>query len=601
VGKVYEKLLANRLTSLVLEHNLLPAFQFGAPGKSTTEALERLLDGVYSGFHCDANPALGGPSKVSLLSLDISGAFDRVVQYYMLVILIEKGIPTWLVIVFWSFLSHRSTSLVLPGYTSAMFWLHVSLPQGSPLSLLLFGLYAARPVEEMDLSKWGASVRIILIAFVDDTCILVSSNAYEVNCEVIEDLHQQLVKAASRIGMTFLPHKYGLMHFIRPWSKTDVPTCIPNIDGVVPETLLKDQSMRVLGLWLDPKLSWEVHVAHMEKKVNAFLRSFYGISHRTGGTPTLGLRQIYMTCVRPMLTYGCAAWFHTGPSTWKIRRKLITRIDKLEMLCLRRVAGVNKNVCPVVIRHELGVEQLSQVLLRLATNHRAMHLDSDLGKSILAKTSSSKNWKRHPYRFSYVVAKDILQRAEARFLASGSRNKQQPGNILAWDKRAKSKAIGPITVAVINKTLNRVWSDYRAQKLCQGKAVPYALEYDWDPKMYKIYSGLSRAQGTMLMQSRVGSLALRATLYSYNYARCTYADSPLCPRCLAHPETLQHLLLFCPGLREERTQLIDELGHSDLNVMLTRDAKITMRWAILHFDVASFRDVKEDYVTDHHL
>ena len=600
LGKVYEKLLANRLTKLVLEHNLLPAFQFGAPGKSTTQALEHLLDGVYSGFHRDAHTQLRGTRKVSLLSLDISGAFDRVVQYHQLSILIEKGIPTWLVIVFWSFLSHRSTLLVLPGYTSAKFWLHVSLPQGSPLSLLLFGLYAAKPVEAIDVSKWGASVSIILIAFVDDTYIMVSSNAYEVNCKVIEDLHLQLVRAASRVGMKFSPHKYGLMHFVRPGTRAPMPTCIPNIDGVVPSELLKGVSMRVLGVWLDPKLSWGQHFIYIEKRVNNFLRGFYGISHCSGGTPTLGLRQIYLTCVRPMIAYGCPAWYHTGPSPWAIRDSLIAKLEKLEMQCLRRVAGVQKNVGPILIRHELGVEQISQVLLRLSTNHRAMNLDSDLGKSILAKAYSIEDWDLHPYRFSYVMAKGVLQEAEARSLASDVRKKKEPDKALAWDKRAKSKAIRAITVLGTEELSKCAWTAYQAQKGCQPQAVPYALQYSWTPKMYEIYRGLSRAQGTMLMRSRVGALALRATLYSYNYAGCTYADSPLCPRCVAHPETLQHLLLYCPGLRVERTQLIDELGHSDLNVMLTRDAKI-MRWAILHFDVASFRDAKEDYLMDDRL
>ncbi|KAF4962469.1 hypothetical protein FSARC_9464 [Fusarium sarcochroum] len=125
IGKIYEKVITNRLQDLAVEHNLLASTQYGLPGKSTTTALQYLLNPIYAAW------GMAPKMKVSLLSIDIKGAYDRVVRIVVLEIMMDLGIPHWLVDIVAAFLSTRSTVLKLPGCTTRRFWINIGLwPEG---------------------------------------------------------------------------------------------------------------------------------------------------------------------------------------------------------------------------------------------------------------------------------------------------------------------------------------------------------------------------------------------------------------------------------------------------------------------------------------
>ena len=121
VSKVLEKVLANRVTSITLDHNLLKdCKQYAFSGRSTEEALyqnfEYVFDGWASGF------------KVSQLFLDMMGAYDRVIRQKLLEILARKSLPDLLVDILCFYLSGRLES------NNIHTWLHyhpgISYPPG---------------------------------------------------------------------------------------------------------------------------------------------------------------------------------------------------------------------------------------------------------------------------------------------------------------------------------------------------------------------------------------------------------------------------------------------------------------------------------------
>lgn len=72
LGKILERILADRLKDLAMQNNLLPHVQFGLPGKCTTKALQYILNPIYAAW-CSKKRL-----KATLLGLDIAGAFDNV-------------------------------------------------------------------------------------------------------------------------------------------------------------------------------------------------------------------------------------------------------------------------------------------------------------------------------------------------------------------------------------------------------------------------------------------------------------------------------------------------------------------------------------------
>lgn len=263
VGKILERVVTNRLQELVIHCNLLPRTQYGMTGKSTTTALQFLLNPVYAAWST-------APKKyVSILSIDIKGAYDRVDREKLLEILMDFGIPEWLVEFVASFLSNRSTVVKLPGLTSKRYWINIGIPQGSPLSPILFLFYTApllRMVSEQawksEAPNWLKSVQFYCFAFVDDTYIMVVSSSYRTNCRALEFAHEEILKWARPMGVTFSTGKYHLMHFKPPWSRDPDCRLTVNIDGFDTKDEPLDE-LKILGVIVDRRLRWTAHVAQV--------------------------------------------------------------------------------------------------------------------------------------------------------------------------------------------------------------------------------------------------------------------------------------------------------------------------------------------------
>jgi hypothetical protein len=101
----------------------------------------------------------------------------------------------------------------MPGHEAGEYWIDVGIPQGSPLSPILFLFYAA-PL----LKDWGWP-EATLLSYVDDTIIVVVSDEYERNNEIMVNIHEGLHTWAKANNLHFSPAKYHVMHFAKPWTK----------------------------------------------------------------------------------------------------------------------------------------------------------------------------------------------------------------------------------------------------------------------------------------------------------------------------------------------------------------------------------------------
>src|SRR5437763_15304225 len=98
------------MTKAAESHNLLPWNQMGARKKRSTLSAMDLL----SSYMERAWKAQRG-CVVSMLSLDLTGAFDNISHKRLLHILHRKGFPEWLVRFVSSFLTERRTRIRFTG------------------------------------------------------------------------------------------------------------------------------------------------------------------------------------------------------------------------------------------------------------------------------------------------------------------------------------------------------------------------------------------------------------------------------------------------------------------------------------------------------
>jgi hypothetical protein len=96
----------------------------------------------------------------------------------------------------------------------------------------------------------------------DDLNILAYNRSTEQNCARLSSVHDKCQEWARRHGITFAPYKYELIYFITARRKHNLQASIKI--GSIEKAPTK--SVRVLGVWLDPKLKWSAHAKIARQK-----------------------------------------------------------------------------------------------------------------------------------------------------------------------------------------------------------------------------------------------------------------------------------------------------------------------------------------------
>lgn len=185
LGKISEKILAKRLAYLaeLPGSNLLHHDQMGGRQKKSA------IDAVLSLVH-DVQSAKRRKKLSSTLFVDVKGAFDHVSIDQLLRICLELGLPGTLIRWIQCFLSDRSIHLAFDDDTTPTTPVKVGIPQGSPISPILFLIYIRflfeLEGEHMDPELREAILQVRFISYIDDIALTVSSKSLEKNCRILE-------------------------------------------------------------------------------------------------------------------------------------------------------------------------------------------------------------------------------------------------------------------------------------------------------------------------------------------------------------------------------------------------------------------------------
>jgi hypothetical protein len=160
----------------------------------------------------------------------VKGAYNGVYKERLLQRLQARGIPS--IIVRWisAFCSERTATIQVNGYTSPQQQLpQAGLPQGSPLSPILFLFYNADLVQQKIDDKGGA------IAFVDDYTAWVTGPSAEANYAGIQQIVDKAIQWEKRSGATFESGKTVLVHFTRTTHLSSYASVIIKGKAITPE------------------------------------------------------------------------------------------------------------------------------------------------------------------------------------------------------------------------------------------------------------------------------------------------------------------------------------------------------------------------------
>jgi hypothetical protein len=159
LGKLFERIVADQLTSFANQHNLLPHVQFGFRRKhSTVSQLARITDHITHGYNTHKH--------TGMVLIDLEKAYDTVWIHGLLYKLITFNLPMYLLYILKAFLEDRSFTVHLNEALSTPKFPPAGLPQGAVLSTILFTLF---------LSDIPHPLKTSLALYADDTAVLAQS------------------------------------------------------------------------------------------------------------------------------------------------------------------------------------------------------------------------------------------------------------------------------------------------------------------------------------------------------------------------------------------------------------------------------------------
>ena len=531
-----ETAIARRLQDLAEIHQLLPNEQMGARrGRSVDTALELLTEQVATVWESPKHVA-------TLLSLDISGAFDTVHPIRLLDVLRRKGVTPWAVRWIKEFMTQRTTTLCFQGAESPQIRPSAGIPQGSPLSPILFLFYNTELLEICTTTSPGVTAS----GFVDDVNILAYSRSTASNCRKIEQVHQKCLAWAQRFGLKFAPQKYELIHFTRR-KGFDLSANI-QLEGVV---LDPKPEVRVLGVWLDTKLKWKSHTREINKRMARQTLGLQRTTASTWGATFSHSRQIYNAVVRSALSFGAPSW-HTASENPAKTKGIVRLLEKHQNACLRTVAGAYKATPIEALETETFTPPLPIYLNRKVA---AYHLRQE----------------NSPVR---QATRQACNRIRTRVLRCRHRT-PPPTPAVAGELWARHWRQDAVTKEDLDKKMIQEWQ----VRWANGRRVRGRLcTRPPDPGVLKLHQDLYKAESSILIQVRTGKIGLADFLHlqkvpGFENNRCSCSNAP---------ETVRHVIVHCNKENERRIALRNDGRPIDYNWLTNTNmgAKRLTKWLI---------------------
>jgi hypothetical protein len=172
IGKVLESIMTEKISYLCEAYNLLPTHHFGGrPGRTTEDAMLILSESIHQAWKRG--------QVFSAILMDVSGAFNNVHHERLIHNMRKHKIPIEITNWITSFLSDRTTRMQFNGITTESIPTPTGIPQGSPLSPILYLLYNSDLLDIPGREQLG-------LGFIDDILYGVQGKTAIANAKKLE-------------------------------------------------------------------------------------------------------------------------------------------------------------------------------------------------------------------------------------------------------------------------------------------------------------------------------------------------------------------------------------------------------------------------------
>jgi ribonuclease HI/endonuclease/exonuclease/phosphatase family metal-dependent hydrolase len=339
-AKVLSAIVAENLSRLVEVHHLLPKNHFGGrPGRSTADAVQYLVHKICETWRTN--------KVISVLFLDIEGAFPNAVTARLIHNLKRRRVPTAIVNFVEKLLHNRKTRLKFDDYISDIISITNGIGQGDPLSMLLYILYNA---DLLDLPDNPAEEDAL--GYVDDIALFSTGEDFD---ETTNRLRTMMIKEDGGLQWSrnhnskFEVSKSAILHFSKktipdPDSESNrIP--LPKPDLVLEGQTVKEvTSFKYLGIQIDANLRWKEQAQRATANATKWILQYRRLTRPSTGVKAKLMRQLYLAVALPKITYGIDIWY-TPPSkpTGSTRNKgsvgALRNLQKIQRIATLAITG----------------------------------------------------------------------------------------------------------------------------------------------------------------------------------------------------------------------------------------------------------------------
>ncbi|KAK9886682.1 hypothetical protein WA026_017602 [Henosepilachna vigintioctopunctata] len=429
--KILETIIASRLEIIYEKKFSNNDLQFGfRKGKSTFDAIAYLTSSIYISF--------ARKEAIIVVFLDIKSAYDNVNPYNLIKILMNDEIPNELINILKSLLLERNL-MVLDPYLHELIGpkqTNKGLPQGSPLSPILFNLFVK------DIAQKIESRGIKIIKYADDTAIISTASNFQT---ALTNMKNTLLKTEDYFrskNLELSPGKSAAIHFHPTKKWINLPQ-LQIYESNIPWL----EQVKYLGVIFQKNLKWNAQIHNMSNKAIQGLNIIKSLSRTWWGAHPKTLLLIYKSMVRSHLDYG-SIFIGKCPKT------LLYKLDKVQYAAIRSALGLMKSTPVNILLTESGELPLKHRRSFLALKFISKSVCFN-NNPIINKIRSLSYWKQLIFNNNSPAIIDCWEKFD----------------ILDKIKRDNHLPCFTFSLPIIYSTIS--YNDSKLEKTCPNNSIPF--------------------------------------------------------------------------------------------------------------------------------
>ena len=299
-SKILEKIVANRLMWFAQKNKFLSPHQFAFKKSQGTNDVLLLFDNFVT-------QALSSSNHITTLSIDFQKAFDRIGIHIILRQLQKWKVGSKIYNFVKSFLTNRKFKVIINNTSSIIKPLSNGIPQGSPLSVVMF------IIAFDEISQILSQCKLINhCLYADDLIIFTKILDLNKVTETFNDILDKLSFWSDSSGACISYEKSNILHICRKTSCSNFVYSYNNVNINIVSVL------RILGLFVDNKYTFKSHCTILRKNLAQRLNIIKYLSYKHSHVHPTTLINITKAIILSKIDYGLSVYGKCAISHLKI-------------------------------------------------------------------------------------------------------------------------------------------------------------------------------------------------------------------------------------------------------------------------------------------